>query len=152
MDMLSYLLGKNNGGGNPAKRFDYIIDARGVISLNSAGGQITDAGLLAQLNQILEDGVYGDNYTLKTLKIGLYIDGHFEKENPNVYCDNLFLESICIKDSTQWDSDESVESGYLRYSIDFVINNYNNINYFTLEGQINPDEENKWWLLVKTIN
>ena len=152
MDMLSYLMGKNNGGGSTTKKYDYIIDARGVISLNSTGGQITNACLLAQLNQIFEDGVYGDNYTLKPLKIGLYIDGHFEKEDPNVYYDNLFLESICIKDSTEWDSDESVENGYLRYKIDFFINNYSNNKYLTLEGQINPNEENKWWLNIKTID
>ena len=150
MDMVSYLLGKNNNSSN--KRYDYIIDARGVISLNSIGGQITDAGLLAQLNQILEDGVYGDNYTLKPLKIGIYIDGHSEKTNPNVYSDNLFLESIGVEDSTQYDSDESVYNGYLRYQIDFVINNYNEIKYFTLKGQINPNEENRWYLYIKTIN
>lgn len=117
MDMLSYLLGKNNGGGNPAKRFDYIIDMRSIISTTTTEPiTIINDDILEELNEISSNILDTEKEIVKPLKIGVYISGN----NQEGY-DSAFIESTCIDDCTNYRTGGSQRSGYLAFRITFPV-------------------------------
>lgn len=129
------------GGGEPT--WDYVIDALDVITIPNTSGStsatISDAGLLAQLNQIITDGVFDSDDKIKPLNIGILV-------NNDISPDTSFITCQQIMDDTADTLDESRSDGYLYLSFVFNYSIDSRVRTLSLDYQKEGfDDNNPTW-------